>query len=68
MEKEQEDYLWNEMDRAEFPRDIIQQMIHRNIIKSKKQAWATLEKWIKQGKYEYGCCLDLGWKIKKQKI
>ncbi len=74
MEKHLEDYLWNEIcantdkeqwhsDRHRFPRDVIKEMIDKGWIKSPKQAWSTLKKWIKSGKYDYGSCLDLGWKI-----
>lgn len=76
MEKVLEDYLWNEIcspqdkeswysDRNRSPRDVIKEMIDRGWIKSQKQALATLNKWISKGKYEYGCCIDLGWKVEK---
>ncbi len=75
MKKILEDYLWSEISYvndekwdSQFhrsPRDVIQEMLYRNWIESPKQAYATLNKWIKKGIYEYGCCLDLGWKRKK---
>lgn len=71
-----EDYLWNEISYVNdekwntefhrFPREVIEEMISRNWIKSAKQAHATLDKWIKKGIYSYGCCLDLGWKCKPE--
>lgn len=75
MKKELEDYMWNEIGdpsdseawrsgRYRFPRDIIEEMIANGWINSPKQAYATLEKWTKKDIYEYGCCLDLGWKCK----
>jgi hypothetical protein len=28
-----------------------------------KRAWYILEKWCRQGKYDYGVTLDLGWLV-----
>ncbi len=78
MRKELEDYIWDRLGdpsdqvkwkRGEhrFPRDIIDEMIKIGMIQSPKQAWRTLEKWIGKGIYEYGSCLDLGWKCKPRK-
>lgn len=68
MEAELEEYLWNEMEKDghghPFPREVITDMLKRGMISSPKQAWRTLEKWCDSGKYNYGCCLDLGWKEK----
>ncbi len=75
MKKILEDYLWNEIcdpsdkekwwsERHRFPRDVIKEMVQNGWINSPKQAYATLEKWTGKGIYEYGCCLDLGWKCK----
>ncbi len=63
MRLELEEYLWNNMG-ARLPRDVIQEMMDRRLINSPKQAYRTLEKWVKQRKYEYGVCIDLGWKIR----
>lgn len=66
-----EEYLWNEISYADeekryvqkrFPRDVINEMVKNGWIKSPKQAWETLEKWLRKDKYDYGSCLDLGWK------
>lgn len=73
MIKPLENYLWNEIsliNENDFiskrsPRDVIREMIERGWIKSPKQAWRTLEKWVSKGKYDYGSYLDLGWKIEK---
>jgi len=73
MDKILEDYLWNEihtMNNHSFipkrvPRDVINEMLDRGWISSPKQAWRTLEKWLKKRKYDYGCALDCGWKIEK---
>ena len=75
MKKILEDYLWNEIgdpsnkeqwenNRYRFPRCVIKEMVQNGWINSPKQGWATLNKWIGKGIYEYGCCLDLGWKCK----
>lgn len=74
MKKHLEDYLWNEIQYPgdlkwnshynRTPRDVIEEMLQKGWIKSPKQAWSTLEKWVGKGMYEYGCCLDLGWKCK----
>lgn len=71
-----EDYLWNEISYVndekwdtefhKFPRDVIKEMIDNNWIQSPKQAYATLEKWIKKDIYGYGSCLDLGWKYERK--
>lgn len=77
MDKILERYLWNEIccpsDKeiwhSQFyrsPRDVIKEMLEKGWIKSHKQAYATLEKWVKKEKYEYGSRLDLGWKIKNE--
>jgi hypothetical protein len=67
MKRENEEYLWNRLRFAdeEFvpPRDVIDEMLDKDMIQSPKQAWRTLEKWCKKGIYEYGVCLDLGWKV-----
>jgi len=46
---------------GKFPRDIIDEMLKENKIKSPKQAWRTLEKWSAKRLYDYGSTLDLGW-------
>ncbi len=78
MKKILEDYLWNEINyvnderwNGEFyrtPRDVIKEMIERKWIESPKQAYATLNKWTGKGIYEYGSCLDLGWKCNRRNI
>lgn len=45
------------------PRDAIQAMLTEGSIASAKQAWATLEKWCRKGRYSYGVTLDLGWLV-----
>ena len=74
MKKELEDYLWERIRPAgvidnphRWPRDIIKEMLNLGMIKSPKQAWATLEKWCDKGIYEYGVNLDLGWKVESRK-
>lgn len=77
MKKVLEDYLWDEIGdpRNElewhsgynrFHRDVINEMIEKGWINSPKQAYNTLNKWIKKGIYEYGSCFDLGWKCEKR--
>jgi hypothetical protein len=75
MKKELEDYLWNEISYVNderwksgnnrFPREVIQEIIEKGWINNPKQAYATLDKWIKKGLYSYGSYFDLGWKEKK---
>lgn len=66
MHKLLEKYLWDNFEingiGKPFPRDVINQMMDYRMIKSRKQAWRTLEKWSDKGRYSYGYCLDLGWK------
>ena len=68
MEKHLENYLWNEMEKNghgfPFPNDVIMDMFSKGMIKNPKQAYRTLEKWTKNKKYDYGCSLLFGWKIK----
>lgn len=45
-----------------FPREVIKQMLKKDMIKSAKQAWWTLDKWTQKGCYNWGCKKDLGWK------
>lgn len=69
MEKMLEDYLWNNFGlegnpkQIPFARDVIDNMVEYGMINRPKQAYRTLEKWVNQRKYDYGCCLDLGWKV-----
>lgn len=66
MTPENEKYLWDHMQinghGHPFPRDVIDEMLEKKMIENPKQAWRTLEKWVAKGWYEYGTCLDLGWK------
>lgn len=68
MDKKLEDYLWSNIpdqgvhSKGVFVRDVINDMVKKGMIKNPKQAWRTLEKWCRQKKYNYGTCLDLGWK------
>lgn len=69
MKKILEDWLWSSMQENghgfPFPRDVIEKMVKDGWINNAKQAHRTLEKWLSLGKYDYGCCVDLGWKIDK---
>lgn len=69
MTRENEDYLWNRLNRqvpgledGSQPRFVIAEMIERGMIANEKEAWATLEKWADLNWYTYGVALDLGWK------
>lgn len=69
MQKNLEDYLWQNVshkpyDPKPFARDVINEMVRTGMIKSHKQAWRTLDKWIDKGIWEYGSVIDLGWKTK----
>ena len=70
MKKEFEDYLWERIptsgrNTTTNVRLIIKEMIQKQMIQSYKQALCTLEKWSRKGLYDYGVCLDLGWKTIK---
>lgn len=69
MSPENETYLWDRIklpgapsDALRSPRDVIDEMLAAGMIQSPKQAWRTLEKWSDRGLYNYGVCLDLGWR------
>lgn len=67
MKRELEDHLWEHItvageDRGQAPRYVIAEMLEAGMIQSPKQAYCTLEKWERQGCYDYGVSLDLGWK------
>lgn len=75
---ELEKYLWDNIIYAgegvnysfeeyekKTPRFILNEMLINGLINNYKQGLKTLEKWCKKGLYDYGCCLDLGWKIKQ---
>ena len=64
MEKILEDYLWNEIDneRGRFAYDVIQDMIKFGMINNPKQARATLDKWMRKGKWNFGSNICFGWK------
>lgn len=53
---------------SKSPRRVIEHMLKRKMIASPKQAWATLSKWTGKGLYDYGCCMDLGWRTDKNKF
>ena len=59
--------LWNAIrgigQDGPTPREIIEELVSGGTIRHRKQAWRTLEKWSRQGKYDYGVTLDLGWKL-----
>ena len=65
MQKILEDYLWNEIgfgQNKRFARDVIDDMVSHGMIKNRKQAVATLEKWMSKGKWNFGCNIEFGWK------
>ena len=64
-----EAHLWQRIPLAGEPgrgapstREVIAEMVSKGLISSPKQAWRTLEKWARNGWYDYGVTLDLGWK------
>lgn len=74
MKKHLEDYLWDRISKNDFrepknyktlpgetPRDVIKEMLDKGMIKSPKQVYATLNKWISKNKYNYGVSFDMGW-------
>lgn len=70
MNRELEDYLWERISYAgsksyTFPKDVIDEMLAKGMIQSKKEALATLAKWTRKGMYSWGSVFDLGWKVKK---
>ncbi len=73
MKKELEDYLWERVAPVGHltghmrVRDTIDSMVDSKMISSPKQAWATLEKWVEKGWYDYGVTLDLGWKYPERR-
>lgn len=66
MKTEIEQEFWDRIGRpptnVPTPRSVIGMMLAEGKIQSEKQAYATLEKWMRQSKYEFGVTLDLGWK------
>lgn len=67
MTAELERYLWDRVPTADrcsepFVRDTIAGMRAEGLIRNEKQAWATLEKWCREGCYEFGVALNLGWR------
>ena len=72
MNRDLEKYLWDEIGKNSrfkpWPRDVIDKMLKAGLIESPKQAWRTLEKWCDKGWYDYGSCLDLGWKCCDERV
>lgn len=66
MNAETENKLWSMLpalgSNGPSARMAIEDLLTRGIIQNRKQAWRTLEKWARRGKYDYGVTLDLGWK------
>ena len=56
-----ESRLWTAIKAGASPRDFIDFLLHEGDLTSSKPAHATLEKWSRQGCYNYGVALDLGW-------
>lgn len=61
MKRELEDELERRVRAGEFPRNVIDEFVREGKIANPKQAWRTLEKWDRQGRYEWGVTIDLGW-------
>lgn len=51
--------LWDALDNFATPRDAIAALEI-----PPKRGWYLLEKWAKNGLYQYGASIDLGWKVK----
>jgi hypothetical protein len=71
MKPDLEQYLW---DRVRYsgeggltPREVIAEMLAKKMIQSEKQAHATLDKWVRKNLYDYGVCIDLGWKTERMR-
>lgn len=65
-----ENHLWDRIreggePEGRSPREVIAEMLQQGLIQSAKQGHATLVKWCNKNPawYEYGVCLDLGWKL-----
>jgi len=69
MKRELEDSLWSAFGRKEGQtmRDLIDEFLAAGLIQNPKQAWRTLSKWSRQGKYDWGTVIDMGWKVKPVK-
>lgn len=69
MKSEIEQEFWNRIGtpptNVPTPRSVIGMLLSEGKIQNEKQAYATLEKWMKQGRYEFGVTADLGWKTAK---
>lgn len=63
MQGDLEFILKSRISKGECCRYIIQDMLDKKLINNPKQAWRTLEKWVRKGLYNYGVALDLGWLI-----
>lgn len=70
MEKILEEYLWNETgyvgEYKTSSHDVINYMVSQGWINNRKQAIRTLDKWQNAGKWDYGCNIEFGWKIKNE--
>jgi hypothetical protein len=73
MRETQERRLWDAVSGGTSPRETIRAMIASGEIhgttwsEAAKQARATLEKWSREGCYDYGVSLDLGWPVPGKK-
>ncbi len=61
MSPELEEHLWERLREGKKPREVIDSMLDVGSLQSPKQAWATLSKWGRQGLYDWGVTIDLGW-------
>lgn len=47
--------------------DVIDEMMALGMINTPKQAYCTLDKWVRKGWWDYGCTMRSGWKTEKGK-
>jgi len=65
-----EKILWNALAQKPhecqpFAHDVISELVSADVLPSAKAAYATLEKWSRQGCWDYGTGVGSGWKTGK---
>jgi len=61
MEYDAEEYLWNQLLKKRYAREVGIEMVNLGMVESEKQVAATLSKWSNKGLYYYGVSVMAGW-------
>lgn len=61
MKYDAEEYLWNQLLKKRYAREVGIEMVDAGMVASENQVAATLLKWDRKGLYDYGVSCMAGW-------